>query len=137
MARLCRSEARSGYGDFVTDAPSDRFGDVLHAERRRVATQIDALQEQFDAIVEASRDTAADDEHDPDGATVGFERAQVAALLERAQARLVELDEALTRLERGEFGACNECGRPITPERLAALPTALHCVDCASGLRRR
>jgi RNA polymerase-binding transcription factor DksA len=106
---------------------------ALHAERERVTAQIEELQELFDSIVEASRDVSADDEHDPDGATVGFERAQVASLLERAQRRLIELDDARRRVDGGTYGVCTNCGRPIAPERLAALPTTQTCVECASS----
>jgi RNA polymerase-binding transcription factor len=105
----------------------------LHAERRRVAEQVEALQADFDTIVAASEYTAADDEHDPDGATIGFERAQASALLERAQRRLDALERALTRLDAGTYGNCERCGNAIAPERLDALPDATHCVRCAPG----
>jgi RNA polymerase-binding transcription factor DksA len=104
----------------------------LHEERRRVAEQVDALQTEFDAIVSASEFTASDDEHDPDGATIGFERAQASALLDRAQRRLEALDRALARLDAGTYGRCERCGAAIAPERLEALPDATECVHCAA-----
>jgi RNA polymerase-binding protein DksA len=105
----------------------------LTIERSRVEAQVEQLQGLYDSIVDASRDVAADDEHDPDGATVGFERAQVGALLERAQQRVHELDDALERVDAGAYGRCEQCGREIPPERLTAVPTARTCVDCASA----
>jgi RNA polymerase-binding transcription factor len=105
----------------------------LTIERSRLVAQVEQLQGLYDSIVDASRDVAADDEHDPDGATVGFERAQVGALLERAQQRVDELDDALGRVDAGAYGTCDHCGRPIAPERLAAVPTARACVECASS----
>jgi DnaK suppressor protein len=105
----------------------------LHEERRRVAAQVDALQAEFDAIVAAAEFTAADDEHDPDGATIGFERAQASALLERAQRRLTALDRALARVGAGTYGICERCGDAIAPERLAALPDTTRCVRCATS----
>jgi RNA polymerase-binding transcription factor DksA len=103
----------------------------LVAERTRAAQQRDELLEQYDAIVAASEFTAADDEHDPDGATIGFERAQVGALLEHAQRRLDDLDDALSRAAAGTYGRCEVCGRPIAPERLEARPAARTCTACA------
>jgi DnaK suppressor protein len=75
---------------------------------------------------------ATDDEHDPEGTTIAFERAQVSALLDRARQRVVELDEALARLDDGSYGRCVGCGRPIAPERLEARPAARACIDCAT-----
>ncbi|HEY3671587.1 MAG TPA: TraR/DksA C4-type zinc finger protein [Acidimicrobiia bacterium] len=103
------------------------------AARRRVAD----LERSFDAIV-ASVDTAnTDDEHDPEGATLGFERAQVVSMLEDARAELDALDDAASRIEAGTYGVCERCGRDIGSERLAARPSARLCVDCARGIRSR
>jgi RNA polymerase-binding transcription factor DksA len=110
-------------------SPAER----LRAERQRVADQVDALRSDFAAIVAASEFTAADDEHDPDGATIGFERAQVSALLDRGQRRLAALDRALARLANGTYGSCERCGAAISPERLAALPDTTRCVRCAGS----
>ncbi len=79
----------------------------------------------------ASRSSNADDEHDPEGATIAFERQQVAALLESARRRLADVDAALARRETGDYGRCESCGRPIAAERLAARPAARTCIDCA------
>ena len=102
-------------------------------DRTRAATlaQIDALTREFDEVVAASRSSNADDEHDPEGATIAFERQQVAALLDQARRRLDDVDQALARAEAGDYGRCAECGREIAPERLAARPQARTCIACA------
>jgi RNA polymerase-binding transcription factor DksA len=105
----------------------------LRDERERAARQVMELRDQFDAIVAASEFASADDEHDPDGATIGFERAQVASLLVHAERRLGELDAALERVDAGTYGACESCGRPISPERLDALPATRTCTACAGA----
>jgi DnaK suppressor protein len=104
-----------------------------HLSRARVEAlaQIEALTREFDAIVAASQASNADDEHDPEGATIAFERQQVAALLAQARSRLADADAAVIAVENGTYGRCVTCGRPITPERLAARPTARTCIDCA------
>jgi RNA polymerase-binding transcription factor len=43
-----------------------------------------------------------------------------------------QIREALSRIERGLYGICSICGRPINAERLAAMPTAVTCVRCTS-----
>jgi len=110
---------------------------ALDAERRATLDQVAGLERDFDSIVAASQADNADDEHDPEGATIAWERQHVAALLEQARQHLAAIDEALGRLSAGGYGRCEVCGRPIAPERLAARPTATRCVACASTGRRR
>jgi DnaK suppressor protein len=105
--------------------------DPLLAERAAVLAQIGALTREFEGVVDASRSSNADDEHDPEGATIAFERQQVAALLAQARSRLADVDAALARRDAGGYGVCESCGRPIAPERLAARPAARTCIDCA------
>jgi DnaK suppressor protein len=105
--------------------------DPLAAERAAVLAQIAALTGEFDAVVAASQSSNADDEHDPEGATIAFERQQVAALLAVARQRLADVDAALARRDAGTYGRCERCGRPIAAERLAARPAARTCIDCA------
>lgn len=74
---------------------------------------------------------AVDDEHDPEGATIAFERAQVAALLRDERVLLAATDAALLRLAQGAYGNCSRCGGAISAERLAALPATPTCIACA------
>lgn len=57
------------------------------------------------------------------------------ALRERAQQHLAEVEEALEQLELGIYGRCEQCGKPIEPERLAVLGHTTVCSQCAQ--RRR
>ena len=104
---------------------------LIAAERSEVAAQVVSLQRSFDEIVAGSELVSTDDEHDPEGSTVAYERAQVAALLDRARARLAELDEAVERFTAGTYGTCESCGGSIGEARLEAVPAATRCVDCA------
>jgi DnaK suppressor protein len=105
--------------------------DPLGAERAAAQAQIEALTREFDSLVAASQSSNADDEHDPEGATIAFERQQVVALLEQARRRLADVEAAIRAVEGGVYGICESCGRPIAPERLAARPAARTCIDCA------
>jgi len=93
----------------VTEASAAR--DRLIAARDSTASQIDALQRDFDGIVAAADSANIDDEHDPEGATIAFERQQVAALLRDARVHLDEIDAALERLDRDRYGACASAAR--------------------------
>jgi DnaK suppressor protein len=105
--------------------------DELARLRARARDEAAALARDLDGLFTASRDSNADDEHDPEGATIGFERAQLTALLAAARARIAEVDEALARLEAGTYGVCEQCGRPIGAERLEVRPFARRCMACA------
>ena len=108
----------------------------LARSRAETLAQIEALTREFDEVVAASASSNADDEHDPEGATIAFERQQLAALLEQARQRLADVDAALARAETGDYGRCADCGQEIAPERLAARPQARTCIGCASRARR-
>ena len=87
------------------------------------------LTQARDALIASSE--ALDDEHDPEGATIAFEREQLTALRQAAEQRVVDLDAALERLEAGTYGTCEVCGQPIGEARLAAVPAARRCITCA------
>jgi DnaK suppressor protein len=63
-------------------------------------------------------------------ATQVFEQQRDLALREHNEQHLAAVEAALVRLDDGTYGACLRCGRPIAPERLAALPWAAHCIEC-------
>jgi DnaK suppressor protein len=76
-------------------------------------------------------DANSDDEHDPEGATIAFERQRTSALRAQAEAHLDDVDRARARLAAGSYGICRSCRRPISTERLTALPVTEMCMDCA------
>ena len=95
--------------------------------------QIESLQRSFADIVEAAELTSTDDEHDPEGATIAYERALVSALLHRATDELAALDSARKRIDDGTIETCAVCHGPIGLSRLLALPSVRTCIDCATG----
>jgi DnaK suppressor protein len=52
------------------------------------------------------------------------------ALIQMKAETLVKIDEALVRLEEGNYGSCFECGSRISERRLQALPFAVRCKEC-------
>jgi RNA polymerase-binding transcription factor DksA len=101
--------------------------------RLRASAEAEAatLTESLEALFAASRDSNADDEHDPEGATIGYERAQLTSLLAAVRERIVEVDDALRRVDAATYGVCEGCGQAIAAERLAARPFARRCMACA------
>jgi DnaK suppressor protein len=114
--------------------------DALIQERERTSARVAGLEQTFESVVESSSAAPPDDEHDPEGSTVGFERAQLSKLLADDRAHLADLDRAIERLHAGVYGICHNCGQDIAVERLVTLPAARTCAACAyaaqSPLRR-
>jgi DnaK suppressor protein len=104
---------------------------VLLAALAQAGERLAALERDFRSSVEAADAANADDEHDPEGTTLAFERQHVAALIEQARAQVQDVTAALDRLADGRYGQCVRCGQPIAPERLVARPAAGLCIGCA------
>ncbi len=107
--------------------------EALLAEQARARERVAVLEREFTGLAEAASSAGTDDEHDPEGATLAFERQHAAALLEAAREQVAAVGVALERLAEGRYGVCDRCGRPIGQDRLAARPAARTCIECAAG----
>ncbi|MCI2422662.1 TraR/DksA C4-type zinc finger protein [Saccharopolyspora sp. K220] len=110
--------------------------ELLAEERASAMARIEALQRHLESIGDVSTWTGTDDEHDPEGATIAYERAQLQGMLVDARRDLNALERAAARLDEGTYGVCERCGKPIARERLEALPATTTCIACASAARR-
>jgi len=106
---------------------------ALLTEREAANARLAALDADLDEVIVAASGSNLDDEHDPEGATVAFERQQLAALRNDARYRIDEIDDALSRIAAGTYGICEHCGAPIGDDRLTARLSARYCVTCAAG----
>jgi DnaK suppressor protein len=129
---LQRSDAspNSRGADDVTELSPE---ELLQAEKQSTIARIEALSSEFDDIVTGAADANSDDEHDPEGSTVAFERAKVSTLLSQGRAYLEELERAQRRIADGTYGVCEHCDAAIPRDRLAALPTARRCIQCRTA----
>jgi DnaK suppressor protein len=69
--------------------------------------------------------------HMADVGTENYDQEFTLGLIQNEQGTLELINEALTRLEKGKFGSCVECGDVISKSRLQAIPYTRHCIDCA------
>lgn len=122
-----RENTRRADADALPDDPAVH----LRAEHERLATLTASLRATHADIVDAATDVATDDEHDPEGHTVAFEREQHSALLHHAESQLEDVERAIDRADRGDYGRCEGCGTTIARERLVALPATPWCIRCA------
>jgi RNA polymerase-binding transcription factor DksA len=110
----------------------------LEQERTRLQRIRDDLQREQD---EATSDTAGElssfDQHPGDSGTETFEMEKNVSLLEQVDDELLEVEAAVQRLERGTYGTCQACGRPIGEERLEAMPATRFCVEDQAKAERQ
>ena len=128
------SGARSVVG--LTDADRSVLFELLTEQHRRALQMVCDSELEIEGIMLAAETANVDDEHDPEGSTIAFERAREIALRERSLSEVAEISLALERLRDGKIGICEGCGRETPFERLATRPASRHCVSCADEDRR-
>jgi YteA family regulatory protein len=110
----------------------------LQTFRRRLLKEKSSLESRLRnadeyGLAESWRDAAGElspvDNHPADAGTDLFERGKDLALRERMRLRLEDIDQALKRMDEGNYGTCAACGRPIPPARLEAAPETVYCTD--------
>ena len=102
----------------------------LEEEREWLQRIADDLQrEQDEAVSDTAGELSSFDQHPGDSGTETFEMEKNVSLLEQVEDELREIEAAFERLERGEYGTCQACGRPIGDARLEAMPATRFCVE--------
>ncbi|MGE5673029.1 MAG: TraR/DksA C4-type zinc finger protein [Mycobacterium leprae] len=112
------------------------FQQKLLDEKQSYERQIEAINETgLGKLSEGDQlqEDSTVDNHPADLGTETFEREKDLGLRTNASRRVREIDIALERMARGEYGICEECGGPIAEERLEAFPSATCCIHCQQG----
>ena len=84
-------------------------------------------------------DLSVDDSETPDPvdlAVRNYSKNVMLAVSENESRQLMLIDQALMRIEDDEYGACQNCEKPINPKRLNAIPWARYCIDCQELLEK-
>jgi DnaK suppressor protein len=112
---------------------------LLVEERSVYQGQAEDLRAEADSLAqEREPGDVQFDEESGEGGTVAVDRERDLALSAQALGAVEEIDDALRRIDRKIYGACERCQQPIPKARLRALPYARLCVACKSGgLSRR
>jgi RNA polymerase-binding transcription factor DksA len=103
----------------------------LEQERERLEAVRDGIRRDQGTApgTEAAGELSSVDQHPGDLGTETFEQEKNVSLLEQVEDELRQVEAAFERLERGTYGTCQVCGRPIGKERLEALPATRFCID--------
>jgi DnaK suppressor protein len=104
----------------------------------------DLLLQQRNEILQNADDTVADmtdqtvNYPDPtDRASIESDRSFILRLRERERMLLTKINEALERIEAGDFGICESCGGDISVKRLEARPVTTLCIECKKKTEAR
>jgi len=103
--------------------------------RSRLESERERLIEEFEQLKASANTTEERREGSPFGkreeeATETLELEKRLALEKRIREQLVGVEHALHKFEEGTYGLCDNCGQPIDPARLEALPQASLCMNC-------
>jgi len=102
------------------------YKNLLIQIRREISHDINALE--TDAFSTDGDRLSVD--NPADIGSESFSQEFSLELLQRDEATLGEIEEALERVEGGTFGLCERCDNPLPKARLNAVPYARKCVDC-------
>ena len=139
------AKARSGAKTSAPKAKATIRGDEMAAFREQLLAEQVSLEEELQEIEkraahvdESDRATelSSYEDHPADLASETFEREKDLAIGESVQHTLHKVINALEKLDRGTYGRCDACARPIKKARLRALPFATLCVECQARLER-
>jgi DnaK suppressor protein len=115
----------------LTTSETEALAHLLEEQIVNTITRVQGLERELASIRASADATNHDDEHDPEGAGLAYERDIGAVLLDAARESLRTLQAARDRIDAGTYGRCEVCDEPIALERLEALPDAATCVRCA------
>jgi DnaK suppressor protein len=107
----------------------DRFRELLREERQRVVDAIDYLHKENPGSIEDETEDETSDNL-AETATATLDREIDYTLEENSENVLSAIDGVLACIDQGTYGTCVNCGKPISEERLAAIPWATTCIDC-------
>ncbi|HEX40665.1 MAG TPA: TraR/DksA family transcriptional regulator [Phycisphaerales bacterium] len=108
----------------------EKYRALLLAKRSEILSSVWSMEE--GSIRRSSTELSTLPMHMADLGSDNFEVENTIGLVESERRILVEIDEALQRIENGTFGICEGLGEPIGKRRLEAIPWARYCVKCAS-----
>jgi DnaK suppressor protein len=102
----------------------DKYRRVLEQKKVELSDELaKARNAEEETNEESTQDIA-------DKAVSSYTREFLYSLTDGERTVLLQIDEALNRIDDGTYGFCLNCGSPISEKRLAAVPWTPHCVDC-------
>jgi len=116
----------------MTKKEREKFKKLLFKKRDEMLKDLGQLKDRelASTLKDASGENAAYSFHMADVGTDNMEREKAFFFATREGKFLNHIEQALQRIESGDYGKCSDCQNPIPQERLMAVPTATRCVPC-------
>ena len=114
----------------TTTAQTQEYRRRLEEERQRLLHEIEGMSDLRAQSDDPTLDVESYSNHPANVGSETYEMEKNLGLMENLRHQLEMTDAAMVRLDEGTYGTCTNCGRPINPERLEALPHASLCIDC-------
>jgi DnaK suppressor protein len=117
----------------------------LAAFRAMLQKQLELVQGNLNALagdnlkrspLESTGDISTHSTHMADHGTDNFDRELALSLASSRQDSIYDIEDAIRRIDDGEYGACESCDKPIERPRLKALPFAKKCLACQNAAER-
>jgi DnaK suppressor protein len=119
--------ARTEKAKVAAEVPRDRF----QALGERLQNQRAEILNMYKQDLRAGQESADDGTEDiVDRANNAYNRELMFSLSDTERSTLLQIENALRRMEEGAYGKCANCGQPINILRLEAVPWARFCIDC-------
>lgn len=115
-----------------------KFRGLLLIERSRLEAELREIENRTARISDSERasELSGYEDHPADIASETFEREKDLAIGESVETLLNQVITALEKVDRGTYGVCDACGKPIKKARLQALPFATLCLTCQDRMER-
>lgn len=116
----------------------EHFRKLLLEERKRLLEELGWVETNY--IGKSGKDTSGEISsfrvHPADVGTDSMEMEKAYLIGSASSEALEDIDEALERIKRGDYGRCVECGQEISRDRLEAVPYAKLCLECKAKAER-
>lgn len=109
----------------------------LEEFRQLLQSQIDSLLREADKTVSEMTDEKTNFPDPTDRASLESDRNFELRIRDRERKLIMKIQEALERIDEGEFGVCESCGEEIGEARLRARPVTTLCIDCKTEQERQ
>jgi DnaK suppressor protein len=113
----------------LTSAEIEKFREMLVAKRNEILGNVTVMEDE--TFKKERSELSSMPFHMADAGSDNFEQEFSLDLMDSEKKLLVEINDALRRIEEGVFGICEGRGEPIPKARLNAIPWARYCVTCA------
>jgi DnaK suppressor protein len=119
----------------AAEVPQDQG--KFDALRSRLLDQRREMYDLYNQDIRAGQESADDGTEDiVDRANNHYNRELMFSLSDTERQRLLQIEDALRRMDEGSYGRCGNCGGPINPLRLDAVPWTRFCIDCQELVER-